>query len=725
MRVVGAPIEGAQGWTAEVALAFVDATREEAAKYVQRRRLQRRVEEARQVAANGRASVADAARDATHASRELTALNALPLGLWSDHGIKIVGGVAGGSLLFLLVVPPLGVIGLLAAAIVAVVWNKKRAQEAAERDSRLRALRDAVSEAERVSNVAIAAAAAAEDQVAKVERAIAEIVPRRTLRGVARAYYPLSSIDVAGYPVLVDRSGAAPTVKLAVADLAVDAGVIDEIRGAIEEAKAMPVLLRPSAEGPVEVNVVHGEEYRLSAAVERFGEMLESVPTYEESLPLVEKTAPLARYIENNGAVASAMSVPGPILRSSDDHATARSVQRITDVSSRMRRLGRDLDAQMRGIQSDLAAVLDSYRDLRTGALGDLHRGIEMVMFRADLPHTNVYCPRCNRVPAYLFHRLGVDIDTAHELTPDAILEALQADEEARERLVSDEGLMAQIGQSWAAIRELSLSIDQLIAMKNASAAGLGVLDATRSFEARLRAMRGQRDQVLRQFRAALRKAVTGNARPLLQLSREAKLYLDPDTGDWQCAACDTIFDDPELARMGRMLRVKDELLMPMWNHLWTEKDDLRKTELFRTNEQIQRLVEKEAAALRDVSEQYRADMRPVRENMILSTTDAMTRREQLESTVQSLAVLGVMSSEQAVQSVSRLESMTGGDLANFKRRAEAKETLLNNEPQAQMSRRIPAIDPVEVLLTPEALFRHEATGREPVTLNRLSREEG
>jgi hypothetical protein len=171
---------------------------------------------------------------------------------------------------------------------------------------------------------------------------------------------------------------------------------------------------------------------------------------------------------------------------------------------------------------------------------------------------------------------------------------------------------------------------------------------------------------------------------------------------------------------MGRLLKIKDELLMPMWNTLWTEKDDFRKSELFRTNEQIQRLVEKEVGALRDVSEQYRADMRPVRENLILATTQAVASRSQLEAAVNSLSALGVIDEARARSTVERLGTMTGGDLDNLKKRAEAKETMLNQEPQAQMSRRVMAIDPIGVLMSPEQLFREQEAAAERPRLPEL-----
>jgi hypothetical protein len=306
----------------------------------------------------------------------------------------------------------------------------------------------------------------------------------------------------------------------------------------------------------------------------------------------------------------------------------------------------------------------------------------------------------------------------AQELDPNRLLDALQRDDEARQRLVADEKLEREILDSRQAIQELKASLADLAALQEQASLALGGdLPTARAFETRRRTLQSQHTQSVEQLRAALRKAVTGSARPLLDFSTAARLHLDPIQGHWTCAACSNVYEDPAIAGMGRMLKVKEELLLPMWNHLWTEKDDFRKSELFRTNEQVQGLIEKEASAMRDVAEQYRADMRPVRENLILAMTEAGTKREQLDSTIQGLVALGAVNGDEARESVARIASVTGGDLQNAKKRAEAKETLLNSEPEAQMQRRVPAIDPVHRFLTPEALFRIEPTSGDTLRL--------
>jgi hypothetical protein len=148
-----------------------------------------------------------------------------------------------------------------------------------------------------------------------------------------------------------------------------------------------------------------------------------------------------------------------------------------------------------------------------------------------------------------------------------------------------------------------------------------------------------------------------------------------------------------------------------MWNHLWTEKDDLRKQEIFRTNESLQRMSEKESEKLVNIGDQYRSDMRPVRENLIRSSADAENKQAQLFDTIEGLADIGLLSAADGDKARREIQDKLGGDLADSKRRAEAKELLLTQEPQAQVRRRAGAIDPVSMFMTPESLFRQVPRG--------------
>ncbi len=709
MYVVGQAVEGSRDWIEEGALLFAEAAQGEARKIVRARAVDAQLVELGARVAAEQASFERAGAVWAGADGRLRAAQGAPTAIWEKQfAVLVVAGAALGGVVALAVHPMGLLLGLGAALIVIVLREGARS----ERAKGIAAIQQEIAAAGAALAPTEAAMRALHSQREALANERATLEPKHVVHAVGRIYVPVVALEVAGYLVLVDESGATQATELRLPDLAADADVLVRIRRTIDEASRLPVLLRPSGDEHSAVETTHGEERDLGEAVEAFGDMLGGVQVLSAALPLVERDAPLALALSTPARQDDA---PGAMLRW-NAAAVRKAVANVTSYAARMRGVGKDAETTLRSLRDDLRGTIVRYGELRAAAIDDAHASLHEVLADSDLAYVTYYCPRCNRIPQYLFQRLGVDLDRAHELPGRDLLNALQEDDEAARRLVADETLVGELDQIYTSLDEVQLAIADFDRAR-ANDLSVGTAQATVS---RSRALVAQRDQLIAQFRAVLRKIVTGSARPLLELSRQARLYLDPATGHWDCPLCELHVEDEAVAKLGRLLKIKDDLLMPMWNQLWTEKDDFRKAELFRTNEQVQRLVEKETGALRDVSEQYRADMRPVRENLIIATTEAVHKRDQLGAAVNSLSALGVLSAESAQATIGRLGAMTGGDLDSMRKRAEAKETLLNHEPQAQMNRRVMAIDPVQVLMGPEALFREQSEAETQVRLPEL-----
>lgn len=703
VNVVGHPVEGVRDWAEEIALLFAEATQSEVRKLVRKRALEeeRSGVEARIVSLSAELTTT---REAERALGErihqaqFTARSEWQNGVGIMVGSVVVAVVLAWMNLILLIPGIGGVI----FALFKTMKHKAREEEklALERELRETAARASRLEAE---------LSGASEQSAQLASKIADNEPRQVLQAVGRLYLPLMPVEMGGHLVLCDTSGTTKPTCLRLPALSSNEEVVGRVRAALDGASQAPVLLRPTDGGPGAPGALQGEERDLREALEGLGEMLGSVEVTEAQLPLVESDSSLMQAAARGSRREEA---PGAVLRT-NALAIRDKVALVARHAERMRADGDGVEASLRRLRDDLRATIARYEELRDAAIEQAHVHVREVLGRSQLASVTYHCPQCHRVPQYLYARLGIDPDQAHEHPPSELLAALERDEQAAQRLSTDAGLVAEMDQLYVAMGELKHAISQLEAAPTADT-GIGQAKAN---AARSKALRAQHAQLVTQFRAVLNKVLTGTARPLLDLSVQARLHLDPDTGDWHCPLCDLRIDDPEIAGMGRLLRIKEELLMPMWNHLWSEKDDLRKIELFRTNEQIQRLIEKEAAALRAVSEQYRADMRPVRENLIVATGEALHKREQLAAAVNSLRALGVLPEERARATLARVGAMTGGDLGESTSRFEAKETTLNHEPQAQMSRRSMALDPVQVLLGPESLFRDQARALAPLRL--------
>ncbi len=716
MKVVGTAVEGAKGNLEEIALLFAEAAQHQAQIIVTARSLDRSIEVAAATKATAEAQCSNAARAVESNKGEWASTHAIIGPCAQNEGKnKAIGiGIIVVSVLAAFAFPP-----LLLLAVGGGYWlwnsNKKRDEEAAAKARTLEAIESAGAQLGAVLAEANTQLAAAAQGLTTLQAQRGNLVQAKVLKAVGRVYLPFLPFDLAGYPVVIDGTGTTATTTLTLPDLGANEAELARVQETIDAAKAPPIFLRPAGEHVSSVAHIHGEEGDLAVAIDTFGEILESVPVFTAAVPLVLADTPLMRALQG---VAHPKEAPGAVIRGATEQ-TRDALAQVTRYTQNMRGDGKDIEKTFRTMRNELREVLVRYGSMRTEAVEQAHLSLTEVLKHSDYAHVTYYCPRCNRVPQYMFQQLGVELETAHEANPTDLLNALQENDDARQRIVADEGLLGEFSNALQGISEVDAAIagwEAQHAAGNALVGSQSILGANVS-ETRLRALRSQKKQLLGQFRGLLRKIVTGNARPILELSRQARLTLDPDTGEWDCPLCELHLDDQESARMGRLLKIKDELLMPMWNALWTEKDDFRKSELFRTNEQIQRLVEKEVGALRDVAEQYRADMRPVRENLVIASTEALAARDQLESAIGSLSALGVISTQRSQETLGRLGSMTGGDLSKLKKRAESKESILNTEPNAQMARRIMAIDPIGQLMSPEQLFTETAGAAERTTL--------
>lgn len=619
-----------------------------------------------------------------------------------------------GFVLFILDNPGFGMLVFLLALISGGVGMALRSKHLRNEELRTNMASQAIKAVQDQLTMAQGAVAQGEAALRQVEEERKQVSPRPDVQAVGRIYHTFRWMDLAGYPVLLDEAGATEGVPLRMPDLATDPERIGRIREVVGAAKKYPVLLQSSGAKPSLLGTLQGEEKELEQALSSFTQLVESVPMFEEQISLVPAEGELAQYVaqEMGGADVEQRNEVGPELRRGKTEELQQRVQRITELATRLRSVGGDVGKTLREVQTDLSETLEAYRSMRTESMMQVQRGLAEVLARSDLPYLTYYCPKCHRIPAYLLNRVGLDLASLEKMPMAELLAALESEPEAKARIEEQPDLLDGVGTILDSLAELRGMREALAQSQNDPAIAMN-LQSVRILQSRLRALDDQIAHNIEHLHSAIRHIMTGQARPVLELSRVSRLLLDPDDGVWSCQTCGTRFTDPAQARMGRMLRMKDELLMPLWNQLWQEKDDFRKAELFRTNEQLQRLMEKEVSALREVAEQYRADMRPVRENLIIAISEADSKRKQLDATVRSLAAMGVLRDDEVAQGQQQLSKMAGGNFEELKRSAGNKETILNLEPQNQMNRRPPPSDPVRVFLRPEELFeyRKQTTG--------------
>ena len=82
-----------------------------------------------------------------------------------------------------------------------------------------------------------------------------------------------------------------------------------------------------------------------------------------------------------------------------------------------------------------LQGILDDYKELRADAIERMHDSFLEVVGKSEMPQITYYCPKCNRLPMYLFQKLGFALEEAHLLDQRALFRTLMGDSEIAERL--------------------------------------------------------------------------------------------------------------------------------------------------------------------------------------------------------------------------------------------------------------------------------------------------
>jgi len=692
-------IEGCRDEWEELALAFCRGAEQAAKELVQRQELVAR-----------RNSVQSGVRPAENElTRALQRLGAAQVAFeqlgttWLSPWLFFALGLAATIGVALLFIPNVRVVGyalLAAAGATAIAFGARMAWQ--RRQARMK-----VAACEQEVGQRHEAVEALKRELSSLTSQIQGIRPLATVRAVGRVYFQARIENVGGHRVAVDRSGALPATKLRLADFTYDSSELARIVEATEALKYPPVMLQPAeGEAAGQIDALHGEEVILRDTVTRFASFVGSVPTTDVGLPLYR-----SRDIASAGFrldPREGLPFPGTVLEGRGNEALAPSIAMLNETLGSVRRQGvAPRDELVRSFGA-IAALLRQYRDLRTTSVGKIHQQLLGAMEGSSWCGVRFYCPKATRNPVWIERRLGMKVDHAHEMPQDQLLAALRDDEEIRQRIASRPELIDKLDRAWVALEELRHGIDSLRTAAAGSAGGVGIAatPAAATYSGTIRRLTAQHEQVVVQYRNTLNEIVFGSRRPLIEVSSLSRLTLDPETGVWRNETAGTEYSDMAEIECTQVLRLHEDLLFPIWRHLWSEKADFRKSELFRTNEQLLRMSEKESEKLISIGNQFRDDMRTTREILKQVQGELSGKLDQIRGTREALLTLNLLGPE--ASRALRDDSLTTLDVggAGALSHAEVKETMLALEPQAQAERRDRAVDPIDQIMSPTILFQ-------------------
>jgi len=520
-----------------------------------------------------------------------------------------------------------------------------------------------------------------------------------------RGAFPVSSKNILGRQMLLDESGLFPSTALETIDLSAIQSDLDSITQKIDAIKKVPVLLSSATDGEGQdaINSLYGEENVIQSLVNEFTHALGQIKDVELSLPLVPKDSVLARTYKDGKATNGNYGVTD-IIQINPSVVNVDEIDRFVDQVNSTKDFGIKVLGELKDTFDSLQGICESYSFARSASINNVHESLFEVLNKASWCSKRFYCPRTIQAPAYLEDLLNIHPSDAHKLSFDVLMSNLRSDPIIAARIVERPELSNELRAHYQAIYDLKGDIDF-------DDAG-NLIDVGE----RPAYITDQYQEVLARFKSALSVIMTGSPNPILAFSNEAEMYYDPEVDEWRSDTIPYVYTTSNMMRYGQVLKVTSDLMIPLWEHLWTEKSDFRKSELFRTNESLIRMTEKESEKLIEVGNQFRADMRTVRENVFLLESELTSKCDELIQFRDGMDQLGLLSEKQkSFMTDEKLKAISLGDGSVLKE-GEEYQTLLGLEPRVQAERRGTVGDPIDFVRSPDILITYKGTSVKRLT---------
>jgi hypothetical protein len=511
----------------------------------------------------------------------------------------------------------------------------------------------------------------------------------------ARVSFPVQRSNVVGFDVAIDLSATVGKTELSTVDLSKVGSKLHSVSDEAKKLAVVPVLLAPSSDmqGSQAVERLYGEEDRLRKLVNGFIETLSEIDDFKIRLPLVPARSEVARRLAMPNLPEI---VEKGTVRMQADVADITRIGAFVERVNSAKTTGEKVLAELKATYQVLALACESYSNARLMSVNYLHQQLHDVLNRSSWCSARFYCPRTIQSQAYVEALLQIEFERAHELAFEELMQKLESDPEIAKRAKDRPELVDGLWRAYGALHDLALTSGESRTSSETPAGN------------RTSYHQDQYEELVKQFRISLSRMLTGAMHPVLTFSPEARMCFDPLADEWRSDLVPYVYSTSQIQQYGQVLKVHTDVLFPLWEHLWTEKADFRKSELFRTNEALNRMGEKETEKLIEVGNQFRADMRPIRENVHIIESELKAKGDEIGQFRDAMKDLGVLTERQMrILGDDHLKRLTLGD-GSVLEKADQIESWLAFEPKSQADRRGMVHDPVDLVRTPDVLIGYE-----------------
>ena len=289
-----------------------------------------------------------------------------------------------------------------------------------------------------------------------------------------------------------------------------------------------------------------------------------------------------------------------------------------------------------------------------------LSQGLDSLKGIYDYPLTRFYCPKCHQVEQYCCQTLPVTLAELPD-APVTLLDDLPRSEDIRSLRSLVDSIRRYLLQAEQQDTPLSAEHIDLLHSK------------VHAYEERIRELAVEVPDL--DPRAEVHK-------------HNAVLKYNTTHNCWTCQLCSETFSD-EQAQWARMLKVKDDLILPLWDTLWMEKHDERNRIIREKETELRDNIEQEAAFLREEAKVFTEEFRPVRDQLEQAGSGSRVAKQQIEMMLTFYRERGILSADTAREMHNYMNSnATGRSAADIIRLARQLETQLSEEAETVLIRR-------------------------------------
>jgi chaperonin cofactor prefoldin len=512
-----------------------------------------------------------------------------------------------------------------------------------------------------------------------------------------KAAFALGHKTLLEHPTLMDESGVFDSIQLHTIDLRETQSDWDAVASKLQALQEVPVLLSTKTKSKSDdpVDTLFGEEDEIQELVYEFTNSLSQIKDLSLTIPLLSNKSEFAKKFVS-GSFSMMEYKDGDVKEIHTPNKYSESIEAFIKQVNETKNFGIQVLAELKETFDNLERVCLSYSTARSNSINNVHAKLFDVLNKASWCSKRFYCPRSIQAPVFLQDILSVQPKHAHNLSFDQIVLNLGQDKVIAVRMKDKPELVDKLFVNYNSVQEFrgEIEFDDLGDPIDSGDRPVYVND---SFQ-----------EALARFRANLSVLMTGSPNPILNFSLQSELFFDPEVDEWRSGTVPYVYSTSEVLQYGQVLKVTSDLMIPLWEHLWTEKSDFRKSELFRTNESLISMSEKESEKLIEIANQFRADMRPVRENINLLEADLKSKFDEILAFRDGMQALGLLSERQKqFLTDDKLKSLTLGDHSIITE-GEQHETFLGMEPRNQAERRGSADDPIDLIRSPDILIPYK-----------------